>query len=125
MKAALFEYIEVFYKLPNLRVQLPDLPFPGVFSINPEARLKRTRRVVQQLLLPGVDLVRVNLIAHGEISHRRLLPQRLQGVFPFTAASIFRFGFFIICSVHHDGADTAPINTTVPNQGLFTVSASR
>ena len=33
------------------------------------------------------------------------------------AASIFRLGFFIICSVYHDGADLAPIKPMVPKSG--------
>jgi hypothetical protein len=36
------------------------------------------RRLFEQLLFPGVDLVRMNLIALGQISHCRLLPQRFQ-----------------------------------------------
>ena len=35
--------------------------------------------LLQQLLLPGINLVRVNLVALRQIRHRRLLPQRLQG----------------------------------------------
>ena len=45
-------------------------------------------------------------------------------IFAFSAASIFRLGFFIIVSVYHDGADPAPIKPPVPksvstsNEGL-------
>ena len=34
--------------------------------------------MLEQLLLPGVNLVRMNLIALGQIGYRRLLPQRFQ-----------------------------------------------
>jgi hypothetical protein len=51
----------------------------------------------------------VTLVTHHRLGHRRLLPQRLQGdsSLAFSAASIFRLGFFIIVSVYHDGADLA------------------
>ena len=38
-------------------------------------------------------------------------------LFAFSAASIFRLGFFIIVSVYHDGADPAPIKPPVPKSG--------
>ena len=44
-------------------------------------RVERPRRVLEQLFLPGVDLVRVNLVAMGQINNRRLFPHRLQGDF--------------------------------------------
>jgi hypothetical protein len=42
------------------------------------AVLERARRLIQELLLPGINLVGMNLIALGQISHRRLFPQCLQ-----------------------------------------------
>jgi hypothetical protein len=70
----------------------PDLPAPLS-----KARL----RWILQLLLPRVDLARVNPVAPGELVHRRLLAQRLQGEFAFSAASIFRRVLFVIvCSVY-------------------------
>jgi hypothetical protein len=55
--------------------------------------------VLLQLLLPGVNLRRVDLIAHGQLSHRRLLAQRPRAIFAFSAASILRLLLFIIRSV--------------------------
>ena len=44
-----------------------------------DLRIKRARRLLLQLLLPGVDLVRMNLMPRRQIGDPRLLPQRLQG----------------------------------------------
>lgn len=43
------------------------------------AALERSRRLLLKLLLPSINLVRVNLVAQGRIGHRRLSSQRLQG----------------------------------------------
>jgi hypothetical protein len=42
------------------------------------AGIKRPRRLLLKLLLPGTNLVRVNLVTLRRISHRRLLPQSLK-----------------------------------------------
>src|SRR5947209_2362000 len=42
------------------------------------AALERPRRLIEQLLLPRIDLVGMHLIALRQIGNRRLLPQRLQ-----------------------------------------------
>jgi hypothetical protein len=44
---------------PNLGVQLLDFPFAGVIGIHPDPGVERARCVVQPLLLPGVNPVRV------------------------------------------------------------------
>src|SRR5438874_4447180 len=41
--------------------------------------VKGAGRLLLQLLLPGVNLVRVNFVTLRQVCHRRLLPQRLQG----------------------------------------------
>src|SRR6266540_3838389 len=40
-----------------------------------------------------------------------------RAILAFSAASIFRLGFFIIVSVYHDGADPTPIKPPVPKSG--------
>src|SRR4029077_5630753 len=47
-------------------------------ALPPDTRVKGPGRLFQKLLLPGIDLVRVNLIALGQIGHRRLLPHGFQ-----------------------------------------------
>src|ERR1700746_3826111 len=42
------------------------------------AGVEGPRRLIEELLLPGVNLIGMDLIALGEIGHRRVLPQRLQ-----------------------------------------------
>jgi hypothetical protein len=102
---------------PDLGVQLLDFPFAGVIGIYPDPGVERARRVVQQLLLPGVDLVRVNLIATARSATVACSRSVSKAIFAFSAASIFRLDFFIICSVYHDGADAAPIKPLVPKSG--------
>ena len=63
----------------DLGVQLLDLALAACLGIVANPGVKRPRRLLQQLLLPGVDLVRVDLVALRQVRHRRLLPQRLQG----------------------------------------------
>ena len=41
------------------------------------AGVEGPRRLIEQLLLPGVNLIGMDLIALGQIGHRRVLPQRL------------------------------------------------
>jgi hypothetical protein len=42
------------------------------------AALESPRRLIQELLLPGVNLVRMNLVPLRQVGHRHLLPQRFQ-----------------------------------------------
>src|SRR5271165_3780994 len=46
--------------------------------IPPDARVERARRLILELLLPGVNLVRMDLVPLRQVRDRRLLPQRLQ-----------------------------------------------
>src|SRR5206468_12969882 len=48
-----------------------------------DLRVERPRRVLLQLPLPRINLVRVHLIALGQVSYRRLLTQRFQRDFRF------------------------------------------
>src|SRR6266446_8156427 len=59
-------------------MQLLDLTLPACLAIMANPGVKGPRRLLQKLLLPRVDLVRVNFIANRKVRHRRLLPQRHQ-----------------------------------------------
>src|SRR5512132_1612535 len=106
-------------------MQLLDLPFTRMLGVDTDPSIKRPRRVLQQPLLPGINLVRVNLVARRQLSHRRLLPQRLKAIFAFSAASIFRLGFFLIRSVYHDRAGRSPIKPPVPKSGSTSTDRAR
>jgi hypothetical protein len=43
-----------------------------------DLRVERPSRVLLQLLLPGIDLVRMHLIPLRQVGYTRLLPQRLK-----------------------------------------------
>ena len=55
-----------------------DLPFMRRFRIPPNARVEGPRGLILKLLLPGVDLVRMDFVALSKVHHRGLFPQRLQ-----------------------------------------------
>jgi hypothetical protein len=55
-------------------VQLLDLALPVGLGIPPDPGIKGAGRLLLQLLLPGVNLVRVNLVSLRKVGHRRLLP---------------------------------------------------
>ena len=59
-------------------MQLLDLPLAIGFGVPADADIEGARRVLQQLLLPGIDLVRMDLVALGKVGHRRLFPNRFQ-----------------------------------------------
>ena len=98
-------------------MQLLDLPFTRMLGVDTDPSIKRPRRVLQQLLLPGINLVRVNLVAHASSATVACSRSASKAIFAFSAASIFRLGFFIIRSVYHDGAGLAPIKPLVPKSG--------
>ena len=70
--------IPLHRQLADLGMELLDLALVTARAFTAPA-LKGSRRLVEQLLLPRVNLVRVDLVALRQIGHRRLLPQRLQG----------------------------------------------
>jgi hypothetical protein len=76
-------------------VQLLDLPF-SIRSAAPSAALKRSRRPILKLLLPRIDLVRVNLAALGQIGHSRLLRNASKAIPAFSDASIFRLVLWLM-----------------------------
>jgi hypothetical protein len=59
-----------------------------LLAIHQSARAARekARHVVENLLLPAIDLVRVNAVPLRQLRHRRYFAQRLQG---YNAASNF------------------------------------
>jgi hypothetical protein len=59
-------------------VQLLDLTLAQFLGIPPNPGVKRSRRLLQKLLLPRVNLVRVNFVPLRQVRYRRLLPLRLQ-----------------------------------------------
>lgn len=58
----------------NFGVQVLDLAFASVLALAPDSRIRGPGRLFQQLLLPGIDLVRA----------------ALGPIFAFSAASILR-----------------------------------
>jgi len=68
-------------------------PFDLAVSIRrtaADASLERPGRPIHKLFVPGVNLVRMNLIGLGQLGHRRLLAQASKAIRALNAASIFR-----------------------------------
>jgi hypothetical protein len=63
-------------QLPDLGVHLLDLALPLGLSVRADARVELLARVLEQLLLPGVDLVRMNLVLPRQIGGGRSLTNR-------------------------------------------------
>src|SRR3954466_6678680 len=59
-------------------MQLLDFALPVDFGIPADPRIKGAGRLLMQLLLPGVNLVRVDFVPLRQVRNRRLFPQRLQ-----------------------------------------------
>src|SRR5436305_15188230 len=60
-------------------MQLLDLALARGFAIIAQTCIEGACRLLEKLLLPSIDLIGVNLVALGQVSDRRLVPQRLQG----------------------------------------------
>jgi hypothetical protein len=60
-------------------VQLLDLAFPRLLAIPTDPGVKGSRRLILELLLPAVNLVRVNFVPLRQLADRHLLAQRLKG----------------------------------------------
>jgi len=65
-------------ELADLGVQPLDLPLMRRLRVPSDARVEGARRLVQKLLLPGVNLVGMDLVPLRQVDNRRLLPQGLQ-----------------------------------------------
>src|SRR5216683_1096958 len=68
-------------QLANLGIKLRRLALVLLLAIPQSARAARekARHVVENLLLPAIDLVRVNAVPLRQLRHRRYLAQCLQG----------------------------------------------
>src|SRR6185437_1779925 len=71
------EKIVLDRQLANLGVQLLDRACRRRLRVHPDLGIEHPRRMVQQLLLPRIDLVRMNLVTLRQVVHCRLLAQRL------------------------------------------------
>jgi hypothetical protein len=80
----------------DLGVQLFDLSLATSLGVPPGAGVEGPRRVFQKLLLPGVKLVRMDVVALRQVRDRRLFAHRLQAIFAFKPASILRLVFFVM-----------------------------
>lgn len=58
-------------------MELLDLALMHRFRLKPGTGVKRPRRLLQKLLLPRVNLVRVNFVSLRQVCDRRLFPNRL------------------------------------------------
>jgi hypothetical protein len=65
-------------QLPDLRVQPLNITLGLRHGLLADLRVERPGSVLLQLLLPGIDLVRMHLIALRQVGHSRLLPQCLK-----------------------------------------------
>src|SRR5450755_4437066 len=68
-------------QLANLGIKLRRLALVLLLAIPQSARAarKKGRHVVENLLLPAIDLVRMNAVPLCQLRHRRYLAQCLQG----------------------------------------------
>jgi hypothetical protein len=108
------EKIVLDRQLADLGVKLLDLARRRRFRVYADPRIERPRRMVQELLLPGVDLVRMNLMALRQIAYRRLVPSASSAIFAFSTASIFRLVFVICRSVLSHPEQTSSNYATGP-----------
>jgi hypothetical protein len=82
----LFARIAFHGQLSDLGVQLLDRALPFRLGVRADARIERPAGVLEQLLLPGVDLIRTNLVLppsrterDPRFGRRVNLPSRLLG----------------------------------------------
>jgi hypothetical protein len=66
------------------------------FRVPPHPGIERPRRLILKLLLPGVNLVGMDLVALRKVRDRRLLPSASSAIFASSPASIPRLVFFVI-----------------------------
>src|SRR6202451_1528878 len=76
----LHQEIPFYRQLADLGVELARLPLTLLLAIggSADAPREQARDVVQHLLLPRINLVRMHAVALGQLRNRRVLPQRLQ-----------------------------------------------
>ena len=85
---------------PDLGAQLLDLALPLGLSVPANSGVEGASRLLPQLLLPRLNLVRVDFLSLRQVRATLDCSRTAPGaVLAFGAASIFRLGFFIIRSV--------------------------
>jgi hypothetical protein len=89
-------------ELADLGMQLLDLPLAIGFGVPADAGIEGARRVLQQLLLPGMDLVGMDLVALGKAGGCSRTAS--SAIFALKAPSILRLVFVMVCSVLSNGA---------------------
>ena len=100
------------------RVQALDLPLMRRLHVLLHAG-EGVRRLILKLLLPGVNLVGMDLVALRKVRDRRLLPQSSSAIFVFSPASIHRpVCFVIVCSVYQTERPVSNL-TPVPKTGFI------
>jgi hypothetical protein len=105
-------------------VQLLDLPLT-IRRTLAIAALECPCRLIQQLLLPGINLVRMNLIALARSATVACSRSASSAIFALSAPSIFRLVLCVILrSVCCDGTAQNPISQPVRNSGSTSVTAS-
>ena len=64
--------------------------------VPPDTRIEGARRLILKLLLPGLNLVGMDLVALRKVGDRRLLRKASTAIFAFNPASIRRLVSFVI-----------------------------
>ena len=80
----------------DLGVQPLDLPLMRRLGVPPDARVEGARRLILKLLLPGVNLVRMDLVALRKVVTVACSRSASSAIFAFSPASILRLVFFVI-----------------------------
>jgi hypothetical protein len=83
-------------ELADLGTELLDLALAAGLGIPADVGVESVGGVLQELLLPGVNLVRVDFVALCQFGDRRRFPRRLQGGLRLRPASILRLVFFVM-----------------------------
>lgn len=97
------------------------LAFAHVLALPPDTRVKSSGRLVQQLLLPGIDLVRVNLMALARSATVACSRTASSAIFAFNAASIFRRVFSSSCPPSIKRSGPFPTKPLVLKSGSISI----
>jgi len=95
-------------------VQLLDLARRRRLGVQPDLGIKRPRRMVQQLLFPRVNLVRMNLVALRRSFIVACSRSASSAIFAFSPASIFRLVFVMFRSVQSLSEQTSSNQASGP-----------
>ena len=95
-------------------MQLLDLALAFRLGVRADTWIERPAGVLEQLLLPGIDLVRMNLVPPRQIGVVASSRTAASAILAFIAGSIFRRVFLVIVSsVYHDGTTLLPTKRPV------------